>query len=301
MRVRIRGLNKRTLKVREVVRHLKNSGWRPTRQSGSHQIWESADGTKSVSLPRTQGNNDVTAAVLMILRQVLPMEDRMKSKPEVISTFPLSSPDSTLCTYAKLSPARQERALKRAKIIEIVALSYERPLAHLRSTLREEHELPVGDDMLQAIVRGVKKLNGVDMEAPQSEYVKKAIRDFGLSRAEAEILNLDLSPVDVIQLSSSCFDRKCRLAGVDIEKAKSAPVQTAKSSTTPPIKIVLPQAEPEAVVLPLQSTTPEPPLAQLLGWMRTNSVTRITIADTAEAVEVDVVRRKATPTKITYR
>lgn len=53
----------RRLSRREVKRRLRNLGWRPIRQTGSHEIWESPTG---VRVPVTAGHEGQTIAVQIV-------------------------------------------------------------------------------------------------------------------------------------------------------------------------------------------------------------------------------------------
>ncbi len=53
---------------REVKRRLRDLGWRPIRQSGSHEIWESPDGRR---VPITAGHEGqtISAKIVLIFRR----------------------------------------------------------------------------------------------------------------------------------------------------------------------------------------------------------------------------------------
>ena len=63
-------------KFREVRRILTLAGWRPVRQTGSHEVWVSRDGSRAVSVPAGgKGNREVPAGTLASIRRAAGLEE----------------------------------------------------------------------------------------------------------------------------------------------------------------------------------------------------------------------------------
>jgi predicted RNA binding protein YcfA (HicA-like mRNA interferase family) len=60
-------------KYREVRRILREAGWRPVRQSGSHEIWQGPDGTRSVTVAG-KPTDTVPAGTLAAIRRATGLE-----------------------------------------------------------------------------------------------------------------------------------------------------------------------------------------------------------------------------------
>jgi predicted RNA binding protein YcfA (HicA-like mRNA interferase family) len=48
--------------TRKMVKLLRDAGWTPVRTAGSHTMWQSADGTRSISVP--DGHRTISAGVV---------------------------------------------------------------------------------------------------------------------------------------------------------------------------------------------------------------------------------------------
>lgn len=55
--------------TRKMVKLLRKAGWRPARTEGSHTIWKSADGTRSVSVP--DGHKTISPGVVRKIMKAL--------------------------------------------------------------------------------------------------------------------------------------------------------------------------------------------------------------------------------------